>query len=53
MNNQTLIVFEMPHAIKIALPIDNNGLVDREALVLLRNQTWNIINSTNFIDDLK
>ena len=50
---ESLIIFVMPHSIKIALPVDSEGMVDREALILLRNQTWNIINTTNFIDDLK
>ena len=50
---ESLIIFEMPHSIKIALPVDSEGMVDRETLILLRNQTWNIINTTNFIDDLK
>ena len=49
---KSLTVLEMPHSIKIALPVDSEGLVDREALILLRNQAWNIINNTSFIDEL-
>ena len=52
MAKQSLIIFEMPHAIKIALPVDAEGLVDRDSLVILSNQVWNIVNSTNFIKDL-
>jgi len=42
---------DMPESLKIALLVDNDGLIDHKTLLVLRNQAWRIVAGMGFFEE--
>ncbi len=45
------IIMDMPESLKIALLVDNDGLIDHKTLLVLRNQAWRIVAGMGFFEE--